>query len=313
MKNKDMREIKIGVLMGGSSSEREISLKTGRAIEEALKSQGLQVIGIDVDGCISQRLIKENIQVAFLALHGKYGEDGSIQGLLEMLKIPYTGSNVLASALAFHKVRTKTIFTYHHIPTPRFISLGKEEDFSTQLERVKERIWGYPLVVKPAQEGSTIGVSLIGNEDALEDACRKAFNYSQEILIEEYIEGREIAVGILDDQALPIVEVVPLSGFYDYESKYTIGKTEYIIPAPLKKEVYQKVQSISLRAHKSLGCKGVSRVDLRLDKNNNPYVLEVNTIPGMTQLSLLPKAAGEAGISFEELVKRILLSALRGE
>ena len=301
--------MKVAVLMGGISSEREVSLKTGAAIEKALRNQNFKVIGIDVDHRISEKLLAEKVDVVCLALHGKYGEDGSTQGLLEILNIPYTGSRVLASALAFHKVKAKHIFRFQRIPTPRFVALEKK-DFLANPGKSKELVWAYPVVVKPSEEGSTIGVSLVRGLEDLETACVKAFQYGREILIEEFIEGREVTVSILGDQALPVIEVVPLSGFYDYESKYTKGKTEYIVPAQLEKGLYQKVQSLGLEAHQALGCQGVSRVDFRVDREGNPFVLEVNTIPGMTELSLLPKAAKEVGISFEELVRRILLLAI---
>ncbi len=312
MIKKDLQEMRVAVLMGGISSEREVSLETGVAIENALRSQGFQVIGIDADDQIPERLLYEKVDVIFLALHGKYGEDGSIQGLLEMLNIPYTGSKVLASALAFDKVKAKHMFCFHQIPTPRFIPL-EQKNFLAHREKIKDLVWAYPVVVKPSEEGSTIGISLVRGPSVLEDACIKAFKYGKEILIEEFIEGREITVGILGDQALPVIEVVPLSGFYDYESKYTKGKTEYIVPAQLEKRLYQKVQSLGLEAHKALGCRGVSRVDFRVDRDGSPFVLEVNTIPGMTELSLLPKAAQVAGISFKELVKIILVSAIEDE
>lgn len=312
MIKKDLQEMRIAVLMGGTSSEREISLKTGVAIENALRDQGLQVIGIDADNQIPERLLYEKVDIIFLALHGKYGEDGAIQGLLEMLHIPYTGSKVLASALAFDKVKAKHMFCFHHIPTPRFVAL-EHKNFPAQRGKIKDLVWAYPVVVKPSEEGSTIGITLVRGSSALEDACVKAFEYGKEILIEQFIEGREITVGILGDEALPVIEVVPVSGFYDYESKYTKGKTEYIVPAKLEKRLWLKVQSLALKAHKALGCRGVSRVDFRVNQEGNPFVLEVNTIPGMTELSLLPKAAQVAGISFQDLVKRILVSAIEDE
>jgi len=301
--------MKIAVLMGGTSSEREISLRTGKAIEKALKSQGFQVTSIDADSQLAAKIMAEKIDLAFLALHGKYGEDGSVQGLLEVMGIPYTGSHVLASALAFHKAKTKAVLGFHHIPTPRFVVLTKK-DFISHPSKMRELVWQYPLVVKPCEEGSTFGVSLVRSPDELEAACDHAFRYGEEALIEDFIAGREVTVGILGDEALPVVEVIPLSGFYDYESKYTVGKTEYIVPAQMEEKLYQQLQHWGLRTHRALGCRGVSRVDIRIDQQGNPFVLEVNTIPGMTETSLLPKAARVAGISFEELVKRILVLAL---
>jgi D-alanine-D-alanine ligase len=309
MAKKNLHEMKIAVLMGGTSSEREISLKTGNAIEKALRSQGLQVTGIDADSQLATKLLAEKVDLAFLALHGKYGEDGSVQGLLEVMGIPYTGSGVLASALAFHKAKTKAVLGFHHIPTPQFAVLT-QTDFVSHPGKIKELVWQYPIVVKPCEEGSTFGVSLVRSPDELEVACNHAFRYGKEALIEDYISGQEVTVGILGDQALPVVEVIPLSGFYDYESKYTIGKTEYVVPARLEEKLYQQLQHWGLCTHRALGCRGASRVDIRIDQQGNPFVLEVNTIPGMTETSLLPKAARVAGIPFEELVKRILVLAL---
>ncbi|MEW5804026.1 MAG: D-alanine--D-alanine ligase [bacterium] len=305
----DLAKMKIAVLMGGNSSEREISLKTGSAIEKALRSQGFQVAAIDADSQLATKLHAEDIDLVFLALHGKYGEDGSVQGLLEIMGIPYTGSSVLASALAFHKAKTKAVLNFHHIPTPRFTVLTKG-DFLSDPAKARDLVWQYPIVIKPCEEGSTFGISIVRSPDGLEAACNHAFRYGEEALIEEFIDGREVTVGILGDQALPVVEVIPISGFYDYESKYTVGKTEYVVPARLDENLYQQVQYWGLRAHGALGCKGVSRVDIRIDQKGNPFVLEINTIPGMTETSLLPKAAKVAGISFEELVKRILILAL---
>jgi len=309
MAKKNLSEMKIAVLMGGTSSEREVSLRTGRAVENALKSQGLQVVGIDVDGQMVRKLMAAQIDLVFLALHGRGGEDGSVQGLLEVMGIPYTGSKVLASALAFHKAKTKAVLSFHHIPTPRFVVLT-HGDFLARPQEASKLAWRYPVVVKPCEEGSTFGVSLVKAPEEMEAACAHAFQYGSEVLIEDFIDGREVTVGILADQALPVVEVVPRSGFYDYEAKYTPGKTEYIVPAQLEENLYQQVQYWGLRAHRALGCRGVSRVDIRIDQQGNPFVLEVNTIPGMTETSLLPKAARVAGIPFEELVKRILNLAL---
>lgn len=305
---KDLHEMKIAVLMGGVSSEREISLKTGSAIEKALLNQGFQVVGIDVDSRISKRLREEHIDLAFLALHGKGGEDGSIQGLMEVMGIPYTGSGVLASALAFHKGKTKAVLGFYHIPTPGFVALTKVDFLSNRQEAI-EPVREYPVVVKPCEEGSTIGVSLVRSPDELEAACVRALNYGQEILIEKFIDGREVTVGVLGSQVLPVTEIVPVSGFYDYESKYTVGKTNYLVPALMDENLYQQVQYWGLRACRALGCRGASRVDIMIDRQGNPFVLEVNTIPGMTETSLLPKAASVAGISFEGLVSKILALA----
>ncbi len=297
---------KVGVLMGGLSREREISLKTGNAISKALIEKGYKVCPIDVDEGIAERLIKEKIEVAFIALHGRYGEDGTIQGMLELMKIPYTGSGVLASALALNKIMAKKIFIFEKIPTPPFEIIKREE-----VKRISERRLSLPLpvVVKPAREGSTIGVSIVREENDLVPALMEAGRYDEEILVEKYLRGKEITVGILEDLPLPIIEIVPKSGFYDFKSKYTKGETQYIIPARIPREKYLYAQEISLKAFHSLGCSGCARVDLVTDEDGNPFVIDLNTMPGMTETSLLPKAADFAGIPFGDLVERILLKA----
>ncbi len=302
---------KIGVLMGGISSEREISLRTGKTIEAALRKKGYRVVGIDVDKDIADRLRKEGIEVAFIALHGRYGEDGTIQGLLEIMGIPYTGSGVLASAIAINKVITKRLLEYHQIPTPRYTVFKKDEAGADYQKSLESHGFEYPVVVKPSSEGSTIGVTIVRDEGELLEAMNLAFSYGSEVLMEEYIPGREITVGVLDETPLPVIEIVPKEEFYDYQAKYTKGMTEYIIPARLSDGLYKKVQDLGLRVYEVLGCKGVSRVDMRVDREDNPYVLEINTVPGMTETSLIPMAAKEIGIDFPELIERILESALR--
>lgn len=302
---------KIGVLMGGISSEREISLRTGKTIEAALRKKGYRVVGIDVDKDIADRLRKEGIEVAFIALHGRYGEDGTIQGLLEIMGIPYTGSGVLASAIAINKVITKRLLEYHQIPTPRYTVFKKDEAGADYQKSLESHGFEYPVVVKPSSEGSTIGVTIVRDEGELLEAMNLAFSYGSEVLMEEYIPGREITVGVLDETPLPVIEIVPKEEFYDYQAKYTKGMTEYIIPARLSDGLYKKVQDLGLRVYEVLECKGVSRVDMRVDREDNPYVLEINTVPGMTETSLIPMAAKEIGIDFPELIERILESALR--
>jgi D-alanine-D-alanine ligase len=306
VKDQNSKEKRIGVLMGGMSPERDISLKTGKAIAKALATKGYQAQPIDVTHRIAETLSKEKINCAFLALHGRFGEDGTIQGMFELMRIPYTGSGVLASALALHKVMAKRIFHYEKIPTPMFDVLHVQE---VKKEPQREISLPLPVVVKPAREGSTIGVSIVTKEKQWIPALKKAGQYDDEILVEEFIKGREITVGILEGLPLPIIEIAPKSGFYDFHSKYTKGETEYIIPARIPREKYLTAQDLSLRAFRALGCSGVARIDLMLDERDNPFVLEVNTMPGMTETSLLPKAANYAGIAFEELAERILLGA----
>lgn len=306
MKNQSNKKKRIGVMMGGLSREREISLRTGKAILRGLTEKGYQALAIDVSQDIAETLIKEKIDIAFIALHGRFGEDGTIQGMLELMRIPYTGSGVLASALALHKIMAKKFFLCENIPTPTYEVFQREE-----IEKNPPRTTSLPLplVVKPAREGSTIGVSVVRKEEELVPALKEAGKYDEEILVEEFMKGKEITVGILEDIPLPIIEIAPKSGFYDYHSKYTKGETEYIIPARIPREKYLYAQEVSLKAFQVLGCSGCARVDLMTDEDGNPFVIDVNTMPGMTETSLLPKAAGYAGISFEDLVERILLGA----
>ena len=292
--------------MGGLSREREISLKTGKAILKALTEKGYPAVSVDVGDDIADKLIKEKIECAFLALHGRFGEDGTIQGMLELMGVPYTGSGVLASALAMDKIMSKKLFLFEKIPTPRFEAFRRDEIKKDPLKRTSVPL---PVVVKPAREGSTIGVSIVRKDEELVPALKKAGEYDEAILVEEFMKGKEITVGILENIPLPVIEIVPKSGFYDYYSKYTKGETQYILPARIAREKYLSAQEVSLKAFQQLGCSGVARVDLITDENENPFVIDVNTMPGMTETSLLPKAALYAGIPFEDLVERILLGA----
>ena len=304
--SKKKKEIKIGVICGGISSEREISLKTGEGIFNALNELGYSTEFIDFKG--DDVSVFKKIDVAFLALHGKYGEDGTAQGVLELFKVPYTGSGILASSLAIDKVYSKKIFKLEGINTPDYISIDfkKEIDIKNIIADVKREI-GYPVVVKPAREGSTIGITIVEKEADLESSIDFAKIYDDKILIEKYIDGKLLTVSILGDipVALPVIEVVPKSGFYDFKSKYTSGLTEYIVPAHINKDIEKTVQELSVRTHNSLGCYGISRVDMIL-KGKEPFVLEINTMPGMTATSLVPKAAAASGIDFNKLVEIIL-------
>lgn len=306
MKEGSLKKRKIAVMMGGLSREREISLKTGKAILRALTEKGYHAISIDVGPDIADVLMKEKIECAFLALHGRFGEDGTVQGMLELMRIPYTGSGVLASALALHKIMAKKVFLCENIPTPPFEVLGRKE---VEKNSLRTSSLSLPVVVKPAREGSTIGVSIVKKDEDLLPALKEAGKYDDEILVEKFMEGKEITVGVLEDLPLPIIEIVPRSGFYDYHSKYSKGETQYLIPAPMSREKYLYAQEISFKAFKALGCSGCARVDLMTDAEENPFVIDVNTMPGMTETSLLPKAASYAGIPFEDLVERILLKA----
>jgi D-alanine--D-alanine ligase len=297
---------RIGVLMGGPSSERQISLKSGKAVCEALKKSDVEIIAIDIEtDNIKEniRLIKsKKIDCAFIALHGRFGEDGQIQEILETLKIPYTGSGVLASKLAMDKVAARKIFQGNGLSVPRY----KEINSSSQagnLEILNGLNW--PLVIKPATHGSSIGLSIIEKEEKFDDALKLAFTYDARIIVEEYIKGREVTVGILDERALPVIEIIPKKLFFDYEAKYQPGMTDYIVPAELEEKISQNLKVAALSSHKLLGCSGCSRVDMIL-KDDIAYVLEVNTIPGLTSTSLLPKAAKCIGIEFNELCLKLI-------
>ena len=303
---KGIKEMKVGVLMGGLSREREISLKTGAAILKALSEKGYRVKAIDVGNDIAEVLIRERIECAFIALHGRFGEDGSIQGLLELMRIPYTGSGVLASALAMDKIVSKRVFVAEKIPTPPSEAFTRE---AIERESGVNISLPLPVVVKPAREGSTIGVSIVREKEELVPALKKAAECDEDLLVEAFIQGKEITVGILEKVVLPIIEIAPKSGFYDYRSKYTRGETQYIIPARLPREKYLLAQEISLKAFKALGCSGCVRVDLMTDEEGDSYVIDVNTMPGMTETSLVPQAAQHAGIPFGDLAERILLGA----
>ena len=310
-----MTEKKIGVLMGGQSAEREVSLRSGNAIYNALKGLGYHTVAIDAGPDLCSVLISNKIEIAFLALHGGYGEDGSVQGMLEVLGIPYTGSKVLASALAMDKDASKKIFIYHDIPVPPFIVIiPKSSVISQKLETIDYQLltinFDFPWVVKPATEGSSVGVSIVRDKVNLREAVEKASSLSEKVMIEKYIEGKEIHIGILDEKVLGGVEVRPSLEFYSYEAKYTAGLTEYILPPEIDSKAYEKAKDAALSAHSALGCKGATRVDLRVDGEGNPYVLEVNTIPGMTETSLLPKIARRAGFEFPALIEEILRGAI---
>lgn len=298
---------RIGVLMGGPSSERDISLKSGKAVYESLRQLNVDVISVD----IKTDNIKENISLikshkincAFLALHGKFGEDGRIQEILEVLNVPYTCSGVLSSRLAMDKIASRNIFEVYGLAVPK-CKIVDRLSYNTNF-RIYNNL-AFPLVIKPANQGSSIGVSFVDKEEDLDRAVDWAFSFDERVLIEEYIEGREITVGILGKKALPVVEIIPKKRFFDYEAKYKVGITDYVIPAKLEEKVAYRIKRIAMLAHKLLGCFGCSRVDMILSKDNTVIVLEVNTIPGLTSTSLLPKAAKTQGIEFEQLCLKLI-------
>lgn len=288
---------KIAVLLGGRSAEREVSLKTGEAVYGALISLGYNAVKIDAARDVWSKLAEEKPAKAFIALHGRYGEDGTVQGLLELMDIPYTGSGVMASAVAIDKIMAKDIFRQRGIPVAA--------DYQV------EGPVTYPVIVKPSREGSTIGVTIVREEAGLNAALKEAARFDDSCLVEEFVEGRLLTIAVIGKpaEAMPIVEVKAHGGFYDYESKYTPGKTDYICPAALDPKTTEKLQAMAVRAHNSLGCEDVSRVDFILQDNGRFICLEVNTMPGLTETSLVPKAAAAAGLPFEELVERILKGA----
>jgi len=302
--NAGLKKMKIGVLYGGISAEREISLKTGAAVLRALKELGYAVVGVDAGLDLPAQLKEAAIELAFVALHGRFGEDGRVQGLLEMLQLPYTGSGVLSSSLSIDKVATKQMLLYHELPTPGFEVVNTKE----QADRLLNNSRHFPLVVKPAREGSTIGISIVHSLEALRHSIDTAAALDGTVLVEEYIDGLELTVSVLNGEALPIIQIVPRSGFYDFHAKYTPGQTEYLLPAPIDAGVYTQMQQAAVAACEVLGCRGAARVDFML-REKEFYCLEVNTIPGMTETSLLPKAAKAAGLDFNQLVEKILLDA----
>jgi len=300
----ELLDKKIGVLLGGLSAEREISLKTGNAALRALKSLGYHAVAIDVDPTLPQKLLDAGIDVAFVALHGRFGEDGRVQGLLEMLQIPYTGSGVMASSMAIDKVMTKQQFVLHEIATPQFDFMQPGDSAADLCQRCQN----FPVIIKPSREGSTIGISIARDERALREGVDSAAQLDGTVLVEEFIAGRELTVSVVNGQVMPIIEIVPKSGFYDYQSKYTSGATEYLLPPALDKDQTKMAQQAALKACQILGCRGAARVDFML-RGSELFCIEVNTIPGMTETSLLPKAAQAAGIEFSALVEMILLDA----
>lgn len=311
----NMKQKKVIVLMGGPSAESDVSRRTGAAILTALQAKGYQAEGMELNpSTLMDDLQKANCDVVFIAIHGKFGEDGAVQGTLEMMGIPYTGSGVMASAVAMDKAATKDMFIAHGVPTPRSVFYDTRQDKGA-IEEAIRRDFGVPVVIKSVAQGSSIGVSIVTDENALATAIEEGFCYSEGILIEQYIRGRELTVAVWDDgsktESLPVVEIRPHSGAYDYQSKYTSGATDYLCPAPLTEEETTTVQQAAVKAFCALRCGGIARADVLLDDAGRPYVLEVNTIPGMTATSLVPKAAAAAGISFEDLCEKILFSAVR--
>jgi D-alanine-D-alanine ligase len=300
-----MRASRIGVIMGGTSAEKEISLRSGQAVFGALSEAGHEavevVLGPGVDPFSA--LVEADIDVAFLALHGRLGEDGCIQGMLEVLGVPYTGSGVMASALCMDKLKSKELFRLHNVPTPPYYVY--DENSAADIEEIHGS-FGFPVIVKPRREGSSIGVSRADSMSDLAQGIEEALAYDDAVLVERFITGKEVAVGILDGRVLGAIEVAPAAGLYDFRAKYTPGLTEYHMPARLSPARYRGVLNLAERAAQALDTRGAVRVDLIVTEGQNEYVLEVNTLPGMTPTSLLPKIAAAAGFGFGDLCQAIL-------
>jgi D-alanine-D-alanine ligase len=300
---------KIGVLLGGLSSEREVSLASGNAILKALREKGYHPVAVDVGRDAAEQIHKHGVELAFIALHGRFGEDGAIQGMLEVMGIPFTGSGILASALGMNKTVSKQIFRSQGFLVGPYevVYSGDADKVASVLEQIK-----YPVVVKPHAEGSSVGVSLVFKKEDVAPAVGLAFKYGNEILIEKFIKGKEVQVGILGDRALGAIEIVPKRAFYDYAAKYEMGMSDHFFPARISADAYARTLEAGLAAHRAIGCRGYSRVDFILDESGAPYILEVNTLPGMTATSLLPEIAKGSGISFPNLVEEIVRLAVEG-
>ncbi|MAB43008.1 MAG: D-alanine--D-alanine ligase [Pseudomonadales bacterium] len=296
---------RVAVLFGGSSAERAVSLKSGAAVLAALQAAGVDAYGIDAGPQLAEQLLSERPDRVFIALHGRGGEDGSLQGLLESLRIPYTGSGVMASAIGMDKLRTKQIWQSLGLPTPAYAMLRDGEQCAGIVERL-----GTPLILKPLHEGSSIGMAKADSLQQLQDAWQGAQSYDSEALVEQWIQGAEFPVAVLDGQALPPIRLRTPHTFYDYEAKYQANDTQYLCPCGLPPEQEAQLKALSLRAFEAVGCKGWGRVDVMQDEQGNFYLLEVNTVPGMTDHSLVPMAAKATGLSFGDLVLAILAGTL---
>jgi len=293
--------MKVAVILGGKSAEREVSLKSGALVLAALRARGMEAHAFDPAEQGIEALIAGRYERAFIALHGRFGEDGTLQGALEWLGLRYTGSGVLGSALAMDKLRAKRLWMAEGLPTPPFESLGAKSD----LRAVAKRL-GLPLMVKPVNEGSSLGMSKVRVADELEEAYALAVNYDRAVIAEKFVEGTELTAGILDEEALPLIKLETPRDFYDYQAKYLADDTRYLIPCGLPAAREREMQQLCLRAFRALGCSGWGRVDLMLDRAGDPWLLEVNTVPGMTDHSLVPMAARAAGLTYEDLCMRIL-------
>lgn len=307
----DLSRERVAVLCGGMSGEREVSLRSGANVHRALQGEGIPAVMIDVGRDVAEALVKSGATVAYIALHGRYGEDGAVQGLLELLGLPYTGPGVQASAICMDKGVTKRILAQEGLATPEWISVSRDTPFSAE-DTVRQL--GLPVIVKPVAEGSSLGVVIVKRGEELAAAVGTCLAANEAVLVEAFKKGREVTTGVLGTgnaaRALPVLELVSHNEFYDYEAKYTPGMTDFILPAALPADTYREVQEEAVRAHRLLGCRGVSRVDAMITADGKVWTIEVNTSPGMTDTSDLPAQAAAAGISFGQLVREILLDGL---
>lgn len=306
--------MKIAVLYGGTSGEREVSLSSGKGIIQALKNNGHEVTGIDFHPERLEEIIELNVDLVFIGLHGKFGEDGRVQGLLEMLGLPYVGSGVLASALAIDKAKAKQIFESNDIPVAKSKVYTITDKTNLQdVEKEVNQVFKVPFVIKPNSEGSTLGLTIVENPEQILDGLNSAAMSDDMILVEDFIQGREITVAVLGEKALPIIEIIPKNAYYDYESKYAAGGSEHIVPAQIDSETSKTIQDLAVKAHSVLGCKTYSRVDFILTEENKPVILEVNTLPGMTPTSLFPDAAKVIGLDYDSMIETFVKRTVGNE
>lgn len=297
---------RVAVLMGGSAAERKISLKSGAAVFAALQRKGVNAFAIDVTESPIDALVGQRIDRVFNIIHGRGGEDGVLQAVLEVMGIPYTGSGVLASALSMDKLRTKLCWLGYGLPTPKWHLLKSTDDLDVCIERL-----GFPVIVKPAQEGSSIGMSKANNRDELAKALEVAAEFNCDVYAEAWVVGKEYTVGFLNGKALPVIRLETPNAFYDYEAKYNATTTQYHCPSGLSLDKEQQLQELAVRASEIIGVRGWARVDVFIDDSENPQLIEINTVPGMTDHSLVPMAAKQAGIGFDELVWQVLETSFR--
>lgn len=297
----DKDKVVVGVLLGGMSPERPISLKSGHAVHKALLARGWKAVEIDVGPDLPEQLRRHGVTHAWLALHGVFGEDGCVQGLCEVMRIPYTGSNVRGSAIAMDKVATKRMLRGTGIPMAADRVWRKGEPFPEDVQ--------FPVMVKTPEGGSTLGIRKCHDAAELEAGLLYCMDFAPEVLLEQFVDGYEITVAVLEGQALPVVKIEPLNEFFDFEAKYTKGKTRYVVPAPLPEGVAERAQTHAANAYRALALSGVARADFIVDGAGETWFLEINTLPGMTETSLSPMAAGQVGLSFEDLVERLLQAA----